>query len=229
MNVLGGGRQTTRPRGFTLVELLVAVVIVTLLSVAAFAVAGRAIARSKEVGCSNNLRQIGTAIQMYVGDHGVYPETTHTADLGQAWIVALEPYLDDFDETRICPADPQRKERLDAEGTSYILNSFVFVPKKDPFGRPMGRSLNRPQNLPQPARTLLAFVCSDKVGVAPGNDHTHSELWGSWAAVTRDIAPDRHRERSNYLFADGRVESWLAKDVRKRIESGDNIAKPPGT
>ena len=216
-------------RGFTLVELLVAVVIVALLAVAGFSVAGRASARAKEVACGNNLRQIGAGLQLHAGEHGTYPETTHSEDLERAWIAALEPYLDEYDKARICPADPRREERLRAEGTSYILNSFVFVPKKDPFGRPMGRALNRPQNLPRPGQTLLAFVCSDEVGVGAGNDHTHSELWGSWSAVTKDIAPDRHRDRSNYLFADGRVESWRAEDVRRRIESGDNIAKPPGT
>ncbi|MCU0795941.1 MAG: prepilin-type N-terminal cleavage/methylation domain-containing protein [Akkermansiaceae bacterium] len=229
MTLRRGNSPIQAARGFTLVELLVAVVIVAALSVAAFSVAGKATARAREVACSNNLRQIGSGLHLYAGEHGTYPETTHSENLDRAWIAALEPYLDDYDKTRICPADPKREERLKAEGTSYILNSFVFVPKKDPFGRPMGRSLNRPQNLPQPGRTLLAFVCSDDVGISGGNDHTHSELWASWSAVTRDISPDRHKDRSNYLFADGRVESWLAADVRKRIESGENIAKPPGT
>jgi prepilin-type N-terminal cleavage/methylation domain-containing protein/prepilin-type processing-associated H-X9-DG protein len=215
--------------GFTLVELLVSLAIVSGLAVTTFSVVKGARARTDEINCANNLRQIGIGLQTYAQDHGQYPETTHTESLEQSWIFALEDYLGDFDEVRICPADPKAAERLKAEGTSYILNSFIFVPKTDPFGRPMGRALNRPNRIPHPSRTMLAFVASDEVGVAAGNDHTHSEQWNSWSAVTRDIAPDRHGdERSHYLYADGRVESIPAAKVRRRIENGDNIAEPPG-
>lgn len=216
-------------RGFTLVEIMVAVVLVAFLALIGMSVARGVKERANQAACANNLRQIGVALETYAQDNGTYPETTHSADEGRAWVAALETYLGDYDKVRICPADPKKKERLAAEGTSYILNSYVFVPKTDPFGRPMGKQLNRPQNLPNPTRTMLAFCCSDSVGVAPGNDHTHSERWSSWAAVTRDIAPDRHGgNRSNYLFADGRVEVWREDEARSRIESGNNFAKPPG-
>lgn len=215
--------------GFTLVELLVSLAIVSGLAVTTFGVVTGMRARTDEVACANNLRQIGIGLQAYAQDHGHFPETTHTESLERSWIFALEDYLGDFDEARICPADPKAAERLEAEGTSYILNSFIFVPKTDPFGRPTGRLMNRPNRIPHPSRTMMAFVASDEVGVAAGNDHTHSERWDSWSAVIRDIAPDRHGdERSNYLYADGRVASIAAAEVRRRIENGDNIAEPPG-
>jgi hypothetical protein len=83
---------------------------------------------------------------------------------------------------------------------------------------------------------LMAFVCSDNTGVGPGNDHTHSNLWNSWSAVCNDIFPDRfgggskNRDlgRSVYLYVDGRVEALNANEVRRKIQSGINIAKPPG-
>lgn len=216
-------------RGFTLVELIVAVAIVAVLALVSVTMVRSVRGHTDQVTCANNLRQLGIALESYATDHGRYPETTHTAEEGRAWVALLEDYLGEYDKVRICPADPKKEERLEAEGTSYILNSFVFVAKTDPFGRPVGRQLNRPQNLPDPVRTILAFCCSDHVGVAPGNDHTHSDKWTAWSAVTRDIAPDRHRgDRSNYLFADGRVEVWREDDVRERIEGGDNFAKPPG-
>lgn len=208
---------------------MVSLAIVTALSATTFGVVQKMRDRTNEVACANNMRQIGIGLQTYAQDHGHFPETTHTEALENSWIFALEPYLGDFDEVRICPADPLAGERLEAQGTSYILNSFIFVPKTDPFGRPIGRPMNRPNLIPYPSRTVVAFCCSDHVGVAAGNDHTHSERWDSWAAVRRDIAPDRHaNKRANYLFADGRVESWTAAEVRRRIERGDNIAEPPG-
>lgn len=233
----GGWGRDCHPAGMTLMELLVVVAVVAALATMGVLGIGAAAGKAKQAACSNNLRQIGAGLQLYSDDHGGrYPETTHTGGLEQAWIYQLESYLGNFDQTRVCPADPKREQRLAAKGTSYVLNSFVFVPKTDPFGRPVGKALNRVQALPDPGSTLLAFCCSDHVGVAPGNDHTHSERWTNWDAVLRDIAPDRHggkgndgtRGRSNYLFADGRVETWSAADVKKKIESGVNIAKPPG-
>lgn len=181
----------------------------------------------------SNLRNIGLAMQSYTGENGgKYPETSHTVSLDQAWIAALEDYLGEYDKTRICPADPRGQERLDAGGTSYILNSFLFVPETDAWGDPIGPPLNRPSAIPDPSRTFLAFVCSENIGPGPGNDHTHSNLWASWSGVTADVAVERfgggNGGRSNYLFADGRVESITAAAMKRKTDSGINIALPPG-
>jgi prepilin-type N-terminal cleavage/methylation domain-containing protein len=160
-------------RGFSLIELLVVLAVVAVLTaLVGIGVAG-VLGRARQAQCANNLRQIGVGLQLYADEHGgAYPTTTHTAQLHQAWIYQLERYLDGFDEIRVCPADPRRDERRAAGGTSYILNSFVFVPKTDPFGRPIGRQLNRVAALPAPDQTILAFCCSDHVPAGPGNDHT---------------------------------------------------------
>ena len=84
----------------------------------------------------------------------------------------------------------------------------------------------------------MAFNVSDDQTVEATSDHTHSRAWtSSWNALLRDIQPDRHRVgppnddhtkgSANYLFVDGHVESWKASEVKRRIESGDNIAEPP--
>ena len=221
-------------KGFTLVELLVSVVIVLLLGTVATFALRSAGERSKEARCMSNLRSIGAAMHLYAGDHGGrFPETTHSASIDRAWVAALEPYLGNYDEARVCPADPRKAERLAAGGTSYVLNSFLFVPETDAFGQPVGVAWNRPASIQEPARTLLAFVCSDRMAPGPGNDHTHSHLWSTWRAVCADIAPDRFgaggaRGRSNYLYACGRVESIPAVKMKQQTEAGHNIALPPG-
>jgi hypothetical protein len=220
-----------------LIELLVTVVIVVTLAGVAVLGARGALTASRQAASTTNLRNIGVALRMHADEHnGTYPQTTHSTSVGKAWIYALEAYLGSFDETRICPADPLGRERREAKGSSYILNSYIFVPRVGPFGNAIGPQLNRVNAIPHPERTLLAFVCSDRTGVGRGNDHTHSHLWKSWSAVCADIAPDRFgggskdqsKGRSLYLHADGRVEAWNAAEVRRRIERGDNIAKPPG-
>jgi prepilin-type N-terminal cleavage/methylation domain-containing protein/prepilin-type processing-associated H-X9-DG protein len=226
------------PTGFTLVELMVSVVIVAVLATLGAVVANSVKVRAQEARCLSNLRNIGVALHLHAQDHGGrFPETSHTVSLDRAWIESLRPYLGDYDEIRICPADPRANERLEAGGTSYILNSFIFVPEVNAWGETVGPALNRPAAIPDASRTLLAFVCSDRIGAGPGNDHTHSNLWGSWSGVCSDIAPSRFGGsddrlaadgRSNYLYADGRVESIRAATLKQKTDSGINIAQPPG-
>lgn len=226
-----------RSRGFTLIELLVVIGILIVLAVVGFQAGSHALNASRQSTCMSNMRNIGAALLLYANEHeGRFPETTHTTELDTAWIYQLEEILGEFDRVRVCPADPKREQRLKAKGTSYVLNSYLFVPETDPFGEVIGPALNRLSAIPQPERTMLAFICSDTIGTGPGNDHTHSNQWDSWSAVCADISPDRFgggakdhtKGKSNYLFADGHVESIPAMEVKRRIKSGINIAKPPG-
>jgi prepilin-type N-terminal cleavage/methylation domain-containing protein len=223
--------------GFTLVELLVVIVILAALMALGIAGMRSAVTASKQAASSTNLRNIGVALQLYADDNqGKYPQTTHTTGIGSAWIYTLERYLGNFDQARICPADPRGKERLAAKGSSYILNSYVFVPRMGAFGKVIGPQLNRPAAIPHPERTKLVFICSDRTAAGSGNDHTHSNLWTSWSSLLADIAPDRFggngkdrsKGRSLYLNADTSVETLTARDVKQKTESGINIAKPPG-
>ncbi len=231
-------RETwSRRRGFTLVEVLVVISIIAVLGTIVAISSKSALIASKQATSTTNLRNIGIAMQMFADDHGgKLPETTHTAGLGRAWIYALQGYMGNFDEMRICPADPKAAARRESKGSSYILNSYLFVPRMGPFGDVIGPQLNRISAIPDPARTILAFICSDRTGTGPGNDHTHSNLWTSWSAVCNDIAPDRFgggsrertKGRSVYLHVDGSIEAMSATFVKQQIQSGNNIAKPPG-
>lgn len=229
-----------RNRGFTIIELLVVVVLISILASLVFSAVQSARVAGQRTACMSNLRQIGSALVRYAGDHdGFFPETTHSLGVNyhHAWIYALASYLNNIDEVRICPADPKGKERLRSRGTSYTLNSFIFVSPTDPFGEPIGQPRNHLRWLVSPAQTLLVFNIADSAGITVMSDHTHSEGWKNWAAVCADIQPDRfctgtpsadHSNGSaNYLFADGHVENRAAAEMKKLIERGENFAKPP--
>lgn len=227
-------RQKTQ--GFTLLELLTVVAIIAVLcSILVPALQG--VRKSaQQVSCASNMRQIGSALLLYAAaNDNKLPETSHTAAVGKSWIYTLSDYLGDCDEVRICPADPKGDRRFDAGGTSYILNSFLFVPQIDPFGRPMGGPSNNLTLIESPTETPMAFIIADSQGIGDANDHTHSSSWGSWRAVVRDISPGRFGGgnspmralgSSNYLFADGHVEQVDAAVMKARIDSGNNFAKP---
>lgn len=227
--------------GFTLIELLVVVSIVAVLSLLGISGARQVKVMSERAKCASNLRQIGIALQVYASDNGGdFPMTSHTtgASLEDAWVYQLEEYLEEgFDSIRVSPGDPKRSQRISASGTSYVLNSFLFVPEYDPFGNPVSEPYSKPALIPKPARTMLAFTIAEGAPVGAQSDHTHSSRWTSWEAVLSDISPDLHRVgkpktdhtrgSSNYLFADGHVETWQAKDFKAKIDAGENPALPP--
>ncbi len=223
-------------RGFTLIELLVVIVIIAILIAVTMPILAQVNLSAQQAKCISNLRQIGVAMLAYAGENNQrLPETAHTATDDKVWIYLLKPYLNNVDEVRICPADPKGEQRLAADGTSYILNSFLFIPRTDPFGNPIGEPTNNLLLIDNPARTMMAFIISDAQGVGDSNDHTHSSGWSSWPAFINDIAPDRFTTNrqpdhslgsSNYLYADGHVEKHAAAEIKERIEAGENIAEP---
>ena len=227
-------------RAFTLPELLTVLAIVAVLAALAAPSLLHFMSEGRQAKCASNLRQIGTALLLFAGDHdGDFPETTHTTGtkFRRAWIFTLRAYLANCDAVRVSPADPQASTRLRENGTSYILNSWVFVPNYDPFGN-VGESFANLRRLPLPGHSILAFNISDQQAPSVLNDHTHGDLWGgNWLRVCADIQPNCHRSgadtashlngSSNILFADGHVDVVPAEVLKKRVEEGLPLGKPP--
>src|SRR5690242_7269856 len=63
-----GGRRSTH-RAFTLVELLVVIGIIAILAVITVAAYQRVTATGRSTACLSNLRQLGAALNLYLGEH----------------------------------------------------------------------------------------------------------------------------------------------------------------
>lgn len=92
----------SRPRAFSLLELLVAIAVVSILLLIAVSGVSYARDRSKSFRCVGNLRQIGAATMLYIGENNselpYYYYLTESNDTGSGaylgtWYYNLAPYL----------------------------------------------------------------------------------------------------------------------------------------
>ena len=113
----------SKARGFTLIELLVVIAIIAILAAILFPVFARAREAARATSCRSNLKQIGTAMMMYVQD---YDETfgrtccgagtnTGTRDFTEY----TEPYIKNLGVLK-CPSSSRRTDK-----TNYGFYSGV--------------------------------------------------------------------------------------------------------
>lgn len=204
--------------GFTLVELLVVVAILGILIGLLIPAVSAARKSARMSHCTNNMKQIGLALLLFADSHGgELPRTSDTefANIRQAWIYTLGPYMEDVDTIRICPEDLLGEVRLKHEGTSYVLNDYVTQPpstNKPDF-------LNNLNKMDSTSTTILALEArdmspetydgtsddeeaqADAAHLTAFYDHAHCSDWFKpkyvntktvWLAMLKDIRPDRH-------------------------------------
>ena len=86
--------------GFTLIELLVVLACLAVLAGLLLPSLQAAQSKARSIHCTSNLRQLGIALQIYVGDNGFYPVAMTTNGLGN-WQRVLWP--SSTDNVLYCP------------------------------------------------------------------------------------------------------------------------------
>lgn len=175
-------------RGFSLVELLVSMTIISIVVAVLFPVYAKTRERAWRSACTAHVHQIGLAASQYSMDHdgiaipaGPYVVwgTPHPV-YGEGWIQRLYPYIED-DVTLLCPANS-------GAVYGYSMNGWTMSQQSDKVGiTPGPYSL---EHAPAPSETPWIFD-----GCNP--DSEGGPEWGSRDAA--DCDPDNASSRSNRL------------------------------
>jgi prepilin-type N-terminal cleavage/methylation domain-containing protein/prepilin-type processing-associated H-X9-DG protein len=94
-----GSFPHTHKRGFTLIELLVVIAIIAILAAILFPVFASAREKARQSSCANNLKQLGTAMNMYYDDwDGVFQPQRYGEALGNnlGWTDRIRAYNKTF-------------------------------------------------------------------------------------------------------------------------------------
>lgn len=208
-------------KGFTLIELMVVISIIAMLMGILLPALNKARQQAKKLICSSNMRQVGIAVQTYIVDseNRLPPSSCHISNPDQYWLRVLSKYTGEQLLFR-CPSDKSDNfvdwdkplsQQLDKRYSSFAVNALL-----DPVCFRYGGSTNRYNRVDLIRKPMYCiWICE-----APDTenfqlaDHIHPESWeGSVEYAKTFIAWDRHMGKSNYLFADGHVETLEFEDT----------------
>jgi prepilin-type processing-associated H-X9-DG protein/prepilin-type N-terminal cleavage/methylation domain-containing protein len=200
--------------GFTVLEMLIAMLVCGVLSAFLFGTIARKKSRAQAESCQGNLRHIGLAVMQYSQDHARhFPRIisnhdptrlptgrdsdwhpgSHVRPFG--WADALEPYLSGSYRMFQCPAD---RNPLNSQHDSTLRNFTDYY---------LNRNLSgiKQEQVNDPAMVIL---CGEGNDGRDKSDARYALQWipRRWMQDTRSPAY-RHQGQGNYLFADGHVVS----------------------
>ena len=212
-----------RARGFTLVELLMTIGILSLLATLLLPGLRTAKEAGRKAQCASNLHQLGMAVVMYLDDHGRFFPYSEDLPQGRLWYFGLEspynpsaaptgrsldltqarlyPYFRNLHGVEVCPSYDYKsslwRQKFATVTYGYGINYEIF-------------SLAA-TDIPYPSRTICmadaANVNTIQAPASPINPMLEEFYYVHNYGNQVPTVHFRHNGKSNALFCDGHVET----------------------
>lgn len=204
------GAAYARRKGWTLIELLVAIGIVLLLASLGFPAAQRVLEKARFTKCSSNLRQWGQGFQFYLNDHdGYFPQQAElSTNTDTQWQEQIAPYLVGFSTTpgkrftmRLrygCPDDKNKTTGIIYGGNNYL--------RPTQYGKAPAKLISLNQKLGN-----FALLAENYTG-----EFWDTHAWNGSGGLDYTRHAIGGKNVANFLFADMHVEALSYDDTLKR-------------
>ncbi len=200
-----------RARGFTLIELLVVIAIIAILAAILFPVFARAREKARQSSCLSNVKQINTAILMYIQDYDERMPRSHIGGGGSGWgyMYMILPYVKNaqvFD----CPSQSVTVNPpiVYNECRSYSFNELLWGDMLAKVEAPATTVMqgDATPNTWQGAWSMYRPSRGHRPDAIDGSDH---KLWGSGVTQSWKYFNfcARHNDMGNMGFVDGHAKA----------------------
>jgi prepilin-type N-terminal cleavage/methylation domain-containing protein len=235
--------RSARRRAFTLIELLVVIAIIAILAAILFPVFAQARAKARQAACLSNMKQLGTAIMMYVQDYDeTYPMSGYSAAPAAGnvgWYYIVDPYIKGNAPTSMALSPAGQNVSIfscpDFYATKYasVFNTPIrsYAINRNitgGFDRNVPVADHRPANtiasIEAPANMILIGEAAGGCVWSHGNDDP--AILGTWAAAYQNcnrytvLGRTRHNIGSIYLFGDGHAK-WFRGPNNSFVDTGN--------